>query len=220
MRSKMKLKSSQAEPISVVILTGVVLAIALAVYGYFASQASLASYQQRVQAEIVKLKFNIVVSELYSNGTDHYILIKRLDTNVAKITFSIVLGETYGESILIYNQLTEGDQKARVYLLTYSNGFYIYTPVNVNTYIPLNKLYTSVDTPLYSGYLRGRGIALIPAYSLEAVQKLGAHGCEILLDVKFPSIVESGYPMLIVIESIGNEYYIVDVYQFPRRVLS
>jgi hypothetical protein len=158
MMFKVRSKLGQAEPVSIVILTGVVLAIALAVYGYFASQAAIASYRQRVQAEIAKLKFNIVVSDLYSNGTDRYILIKRLDTSMARITFSLVLGEFYGETLLVYNTLTD---KARVYVLTYSGGLYTDYQISAAQSIPLDRLYTSIDTPLYSGYLRGRGLTCI-----------------------------------------------------------
>jgi len=214
MMFKVRSKLGQAEPVSIVILTGVVLAIALAVYGYFASQAAIASYRQRVQAEIAKLKFNIVVSDLYSNGTDRYILIKRLDTSMARITFSLVLGEFYGGTLLVYNTLTD---MAQVYVLTYSGGLYTDDQISAAQSIPLDRLYTSIDTPLYSGYLRGRGLTYIPVYYQEAVEKPGARGCDILLHIKFNSpITGSGYPMLIVIEPIGDEYYIVDVYQLPK----
>ena len=214
MMFKVGSKLGQAEPVSIVILTGVVLAIALAVYGYFASQAAIASYRQRIQAEIAKLRFNTVVSDLYSSGADRYILIKRLDTSTARITFSLVLGELYGETLLVYDILTD---KVQVYVLTYSGGLYIDNQIDVAQSIPLDRLYTSIDTPLYPGYLKSRGLTHMPVYYQEAIQKPGAHGCDILLHIKFnSSITGNGYPILIIIEPIGSEYYIVDIYQLPR----
>lgn len=205
MLSRVRSRLSQAEPISAVILTGVVLAIALAVYGYFASQAAISSYNQSVQSELARLKFNTILDELYFNRTDHFILVKRLDTSSARIMFSLVVGEYYSDTLIIYKDLAS-QPICRIYLFRNYGG--VYKPSSIPSFlIPLTKVYLSVDKPpLYAGYTQ-----VITVYEVWAEPSLS--GCSILLDAKIEGVIDRGYPIFIILESIGDKYYIVDSLQ-------
>jgi len=212
MMFKVRSKLGQSEPISIVILTGIVLAIALAVYGYFASQAAIASYRQRVQAEIARLRYSTIIDELYSNGTDHFILVKRIDTGNARIVFSVVAGEFYGETLLIYSPL-ELLGGFKLYLVHEADsGLYSYTYL-IPQGIPraLSSIYVSVDTPLYTGYT-----PTITLYEVEAKSKPYTTGCSILLDLKIMNQPSRGYPILLILEQIDSRYYVVDTLQIRR----
>jgi hypothetical protein len=213
MMFKVRSKLGQAEPVSIVILTGVVLAIALAVYGYFASQAAIASYRQRVQAEISRLRYNTIIDELYSNGTDHFILVKRIDTANAKILFSVVAGEFYGETLLVYSPLELLGSGFKLYLVYETDGgLYSYMDL-ISQGIPraLSSIYASVDTPLYTGYTQ-----TITLYEVEAKGKPYTTGCGMLLDLRIMNQPSKGYPILLILEQIDNRYYVVDTLQIRR----
>ncbi|MBS7642072.1 hypothetical protein KEJ40_02785 [Candidatus Bathyarchaeota archaeon] len=201
----MKLRLSQSEPVSVVILTGVVLAIALAVYGYFASQAAISSYNQSIQSELARLRFNTVIDELYFNKTDHFIFVKRLDTSSARIMFSLVVGEYYSDTLLVYKDLSS-QPGCRILLLKGDGGMYRpYSPSA--SLIPLARVYPSVDKPpLYTGYTQA-----VTVYEVWA--EPSPSGCSILLDAKIGVLIDKGYPILMILESIGDKYYIVDSLQ-------
>lgn len=208
MQCRMISRRSQAETVSIVILTGVVLAAALAVYGYFASQASIFSYNQSIRSELARLKFNTVIDELYFNRTDHFILVKRLDTSSARILFSLVAGEYYSDTLLVYKDLAS-QPGCRIFALKEYGGTYKPYPIPYasTSLIPLTKVYLSTDKPsIYTGYTQ-----VITVY--EAWAEPSSLGSDILLDAKIEVPIDRGYPIFVVLEFIGGNYYIVDSLQ-------